>query len=57
MDDDELAGGHDDGPVFVASPVRNGDLAPSLIISMRELGASEQMLAVITGSDEEQDST
>ena len=49
MDDDELIDGRDDSsPVFVAPPVRNGYLAPSFVASMRELGASEQMLAVVT---------
>lgn len=37
--------------VFEAPPVRNGNLAPSLLTSMRELGASEEMLAVVTGAD------
>jgi hypothetical protein len=52
MADHGLADRTDDAAsVFEASPVRNGFLAPSLLTAMRELGASDEMLAVITAAD------
>lgn len=34
---------------FTAPPVRNGDVAPSILASMRQLGAGKQTLAVVRG--------
>jgi hypothetical protein len=34
--------------LFVAPPVNRGRLAPSLVRTMRELGASQHVLAVVT---------
>ena len=36
--------------LFVAPPVNRGRLAPSLLRTMRELGASQQVLAIVTAA-------
>lgn len=43
------AGADDDAVVFEAPPVRNGDLARSLLTSMQDLGATDEMLARASG--------